>query len=74
MIVTGLVMLIYTSAGGLWAVVITDSLQFFIILIVSFLVFPLAYIALGNSWNLTVGFERLIAEAPAGLSRADRYV
>jgi solute:Na+ symporter, SSS family len=66
MIITGLVMLIYTSAGGLWAVVITDSLQFFIILVVSFLVFPLAYIALGNSWNLMIGFDRLVAEAPAG--------
>jgi Na+/proline symporter len=66
MIVTGLVMLIYTSAGGLWAVVITDSLQFFIILIVSFLVCPLAFIALGDSWNMTVGIQRLIAEAPAG--------
>ena len=72
MIVTGLVMLIYTSAGGLWAVVITDSLQFFIILIVSFLVCPLAFIALGNSWDLTVGFQRLVAEAPVGyLSLAD---
>ncbi len=66
MIATGLVMLIYTSAGGLWAVVITDSLQFFIILIVSFLVFPLTFIALGDSWNLMHGFQRLIAEAPEG--------
>lgn len=66
MIITGLVMLIYTSAGGLWAVVITDSLQFFIILVISFLIFPLAYIALGNSWDLSAGFSRLIAEAPEG--------
>lgn len=66
MIVTGLVMLIYTSAGGLWAVVITDSLQFFVILIVSFLIFPLTFIALGDSWNLMHGFRRLIAEAPEG--------
>ncbi|MCC6397883.1 MAG: hypothetical protein IT282_12765 [Bacteroidetes bacterium] len=64
MIVTGVVMLIYTSAGGLWAVVITDSLQFFVILIVSFLVFPLTFYTLGDSWNLLVGFQRLIAEAP----------
>jgi len=74
MIATGLVMLIYTSAGGLWAVVITDSLQFFIILVVSFLVFPLTFIALGDSWNLIHGFQRLIAEAPPGyLSLADVF-
>ena len=74
MIATGLVMLIYTSAGGLWAVVITDSLQFFIILVVSFLVFPLTFIALGDSWNLMHGFQRLIAEAPPGyLSLADVF-
>ncbi len=66
MIVTGVVMLIYTSAGGLWAVVITDSLQFFIILIVSLLIFPLTFFALGNSSNILVGFERLFAEAPGG--------
>lgn len=66
MIVTGLVMLIYTSAGGLWAVVITDSLQFFIILVVSMLIFPLTFIALGDSWNLADGFARLIREAPEG--------
>jgi SSS family solute:Na+ symporter len=65
MIVTGLVMLIYTSAGGLWAVVITDSLQFFVILVVSFLVFPLTFYALGGSWNLMHGFQRLLADAPS---------
>jgi solute:Na+ symporter, SSS family len=65
MIVTGIVLLIYTSAGGLWAVVITDTLQFFIILIVSFLVFPLAFIALGSG-SFMQGFSRLVNEAPAG--------
>lgn len=64
MIVTGVVMLIYTSAGGLWAVVITDSLQFFIILVVSVIIFPLAFMALGSG-NFFSGVSRLIAEAPA---------
>ncbi len=66
MILTGLVMLIYTSAGGLWAVVITDVLQFFIILIVSVLIFPLAFMALGGSGGFFHGFERLLSESPAG--------
>ncbi len=64
MIITGVVMLIYTSAGGLWAVVITDSLQFFIILVVSLLIFPLAFMALGSGSMLS-GVHRLFAEAPA---------
>ncbi len=66
MILTGFVMLIYTSAGGLWAVVITDVLQFFIILIVSVLIFPLAFMALGGSGGFFHGFERLFTESPAG--------
>jgi solute:Na+ symporter, SSS family len=65
MVITGIVLLIYTSAGGLWAVVITDTLQFFIILIVSLLVFPLAFIALGSG-NFMQGVSRLYQEAPAG--------
>jgi len=66
MIVTGLVMLVYTSAGGLWAVVITDSLQFFIILVVSLLIFPLSFMALGGDGGIMHGFHRLLAEAPPG--------
>lgn len=66
MIITGLVMLIYTSAGGLWAVVITDVLQFVIILIVSVLIFPLAFMALGGSGGFVHGITRLISESPAG--------
>ncbi|HEX9655563.1 MAG TPA: hypothetical protein VGB89_01455 [Bacteroidota bacterium] len=66
MIVTGLVMLIYTSAGGLWAVVITDVLQFVVILIVSFLIFPLAFMALGESGGFFHGMTRLMSESPSG--------
>ncbi len=74
MIVTGLVMLVYTSAGGLWAVVITDSLQFFIILVISLLIFPLTFIELGGTWNILDGFQRLIAEAPPDyISLADVF-
>ncbi len=65
-ILTGVVMLIDTSAGGLWAVVITDVLQFFIILIVSVLIFPLAFMALGGSGGFFHGFERLITDSPPG--------
>jgi solute:Na+ symporter, SSS family len=80
MVITGIVLLIYTSAGGLWAVVITDTLQFFIILIVSFLVFPLAFTALGSG-DFFGGIARLYNEAPPGylglsdvLTRPEFYI
>src|SRR5437867_4392086 len=66
MIITGVVMLIYTSAGGLWAVVITDFLQFLIILIVTVLIFPLAFMALGGTGGFVQGFSRLFSESPPG--------
>jgi Na+/proline symporter len=66
MILTGIVLLIYTSAGGLWAVVITDVLQFFIILIMSLLIFPLTFIALGEPHGFFHGFSRLWSDAPPG--------
>ena len=69
MIVTGVVLLVYTSAGGLWAVMITDVMQSFIILIVTILIFPLAFFALGGSGGFFHGFARLAAEAPPGYLR-----
>jgi solute:Na+ symporter, SSS family len=66
MIVSGLVLLIYTSAGGLWAVVITDVLQFIIIVIITILIFPLSFSALGGGEGILAGMKTLYAEAPAG--------
>ncbi len=66
MIVTGIVLLIYTSAGGLWAVMITDVLQFFIILIVTVLIFPLSFFALGGDGGFFHAFTRLSNESPPG--------
>ncbi|MCI0699346.1 hypothetical protein L0337_46005 [candidate division KSB1 bacterium] len=66
MIVTGLVLLIYTTSGGLWAVVITDVLQFLIILIVTLTIFPLSFSALGHGAGFWHGFEKLWSAAPEG--------
>jgi SSS family solute:Na+ symporter len=35
MILTGVIILVYTAAGGLWAVVVTDTVQFIIVMVVS---------------------------------------
>ena len=66
MIVTGVVLLIYNSAGGLWGVVITDVMQFLVIVIMTLLIFPLAFIALGNGAGFVAGMQKLWTEAPAG--------
>jgi len=45
---------------------ITNVLQFFIILIVSMLIFPLSFMALGGDGGIMHGFQRLLTEAPPG--------
>jgi len=66
MIVTGIVLLIYNSAGGLWGVVITDVMQFLVIVIMTLLIFPLAFIALGNGAGFVAGLQKLWTDAPVG--------
>ncbi len=66
MIVTGVVLLIYNSAGGLWGVVITDVMQFLVIVIMTLLIFPLAFIALGNGSGFLAGLQKLWTDAPSG--------
>lgn len=61
----GAVLLIYTVLGGLWAVAITDTLQFMILLLMTLVVFPLAFIHLGDG-NFAQGFHNLWEQAPEG--------
>ncbi len=44
-IVTGIVILIYTYAGGLWAVCITDVVQFLILFVVCLVLLPVIFLA-----------------------------
>ncbi|MEZ4699036.1 MAG: hypothetical protein R2834_01800 [Rhodothermales bacterium] len=62
---TGGVMVIYTLFGGLWAVMVTDALQFVILLLVTLLLLPIAYVFLGDG-SLTAGIARLARDAPEG--------
>lgn len=57
-IITGVVILLYTFAGGIWAVSITDVVQGVILLTITFIVMPL-------SIGLIGGFDKLFAALPA---------
>lgn len=58
----GLVIILYTAVGGLWAVVVTDVLQFVILTAAVLIVVPLA---LGQSG----GFSGFVADSPDGFFR-----
>ncbi len=55
----GLIIVAYTLLGGLWAVSVTDAVQFLVLLPVCLLLVPLSLAAIG-------GPGRLFADAPAG--------
>ena len=44
----GLMVIIYTTVGGLWAVVVTDVLQFVILITATFILFPLSLTKVGG--------------------------
>lgn len=56
-IVLGLIVILYTAVGGLWAVVITDVLQFVILMAAVVIVVPLAFEEVG-------GVEGFMERAP----------
>lgn len=56
-IILGLFMIAYTAVGGLWAVMVTDILQFVILTAAVLLILPLAFDATG-------GIESFAAKAP----------
>lgn len=66
MIGIGLVMIVYTVIGGLWAAVLSDAVQGVIILVTSLLILPVTFRYLGQGDGLAAGFMRLWHEAPTG--------
>ncbi len=62
----GVVMVLYTVIGGLWAAVLSDAVQSIIIVVMTVIIFPVAYLHLGQGGGLLAGFERLVAEVPEG--------
>src|SRR5882757_2243537 len=58
-IVLGLLMIAYTAVGGLWAVMVTDILQFVILTAAILIILPLAFNAAG-------GANHFLEQAPQG--------
>ncbi len=56
-VLAGLVILIYTAIGGLWAVVVTDVVQFVILIFTTIIIVPLSIKAAG-------GFGHMMEAAP----------
>jgi Na+/proline symporter len=61
----GAVLLIYTVLGGLWAVAVTDTLQFIILFLMTVVVFPFSFMYLGDG-SFVAGFKNLLDQAPDG--------
>jgi solute:Na+ symporter, SSS family len=64
MIVTGIVIVFYTTAGGLWAVVVTDTVQFCIVMVVAAIVLPLSLKALAGDGSILDGVRNFIDNPP----------
>lgn len=58
-ILIGLIIVLYTAAGGLWAVLVTDVVQFVILTASVMIVIPIAFDQIGDASNL-------IKQAPPG--------
>ncbi|OHB86592.1 MAG: hypothetical protein A2V98_10530 [Planctomycetes bacterium RBG_16_64_12] len=62
MLVTGVIMLLYTLMGGLWAVAVTDFVQFVVMSVAILVVLPLSIAKAG-------GIETLLQNSPEGFFR-----
>lgn len=63
-LIVGVVMIVYTVIGGLWAAVLSDAVQFVIILTMTLIMFFVSFLYLGQGAGLTAGFVRLWNESP----------
>jgi len=65
-ILVGAVMVIYSVIGGLWAAVLSDTVQSVIIMTMTVIIFPVSFSYLGDGRGFLAGFSRLLSEAPQG--------
>lgn len=62
MIGAGVIMLLYTFMGGLWAVAVTDFVQFIVLSVAIIIILPLSFLRAG-------GVAQVVQEAPDGFFR-----
>jgi len=65
-ILVGAVMVIYSVIGGLWAAVLSDTVQAVIITTMTLIIFPVSFSYLGEGHGFLAGLSRLLSEAPEG--------
>ena len=65
-LIIGIVLILYSMLGGFWAAVLSDSIQSIIILVMTLIICPVAYLYLGQGGGLVAGFQRMIHEVPPG--------
>ena len=68
-VLVGAVMVIYSVIGGLWAAVLSDTVQAVMITVMTLIIFPVSFSYLGEGRGLLAGFSRLLNEAPEGYLR-----
>ncbi|WAC42725.1 sodium:solute symporter family transporter [Pedobacter sp. SL55] len=56
-LIIGMIIVLYTAAGGLWAVLVTDVVQFVILSAAVLIVIPISFAEIG-------GFQNLVQKAP----------
>ncbi len=64
-LLVGVVMVLYTVIGGLWAAVLSDAVQSIIIIVMTVIIFPVSYAYLGQGSGIFAGFQRMVREVPA---------
>lgn len=67
MLVVGVVMIVYSVVGGLWAAVLSDAVQGVIILTMSAMILPISMSYLGQGGGIFTGLHRLFTELPREL-------
>lgn len=70
-LVVGIVVVLYTVVGGLWAAVLTDAVQSIIIIVMTVIVLPVSYAHLGEGGGIIAGFTRMLREVPEAYLRPD---
>jgi Na+/proline symporter len=65
-ILSGTVMVLYSVIGGLWAGVLSDTVQGIIIGVMTIIIAPVSFLYLGQGNGIFAGFGRLLKEAPQG--------